>query len=115
MNSIEHFGQPYISIDNNILRIQVEKLKDTQTLFALGYFKKVVTLLGMLVYVRVDKENIVIIHIGIIEDYSADGPNSNQLLLMQLIAKLRALSKKIKGVRHIHMMYSKGNLTKIRV
>ena len=37
MNSIEHFGQPYISTDNNTLRVQVEKLKDTQSLFALRH------------------------------------------------------------------------------
>jgi hypothetical protein len=115
MNSIEQFGQPYITIDNDTLRVQVEGLRDAQTLFALGHVKNVVTLIGVINYVRVDEENIVILHVGITEEYSAFGLNSNQFLLMRLIAELRALSKKIKGVRQLHMTYSKGNLTKIRV
>jgi len=115
MHSIEQFGQPYIKIVDNKLRINIDGIQDTQTLFALGHVKNVTTLLGVVIYVRIDEENIAILHIGITEDYSAHGNNSNRLLLIRLIAELRTLAKKIKGVRFLKIMYSKGRINNIKV
>jgi len=115
INSIEQFGQPFILQIENKLRISIEGVQDTQTLYALGRVKNVTTLLGLIMYVRVDEENIVILHIGITEDYSAHGHNNNHLLLIRLISELRTLAKKIKGVRFLKMLYSKGKITNIKI
>ena len=116
INSIEAFGAPHISEENNLLRIRVEGLQEVQTLYALQQNIDSDELIGVVIYVRIDKEDIVILHIGIRDDYSANGKNSGQLLFMKLISELRKLASRIKGVRHLYLMYSKnGDLTKIVV
>lgn len=116
MHSIEAFGAPSITTDNNLLRIQVEGLKEVQTLYALTDAVDDPQLIGVIIYVRIDIENVIILHIGVREDYSTQGKHGDQMLVVRLVSELRMSCRFVKDLRYLHLMYGKnGNLIKIRI
>ncbi|HID48718.1 MAG TPA: hypothetical protein EYP40_03735 [Chromatiales bacterium] len=116
MNSIEAFGAPFITTNNNLLRIQVEGLKQVQTLYALADTDEGAELVGVIIYVRIDLENVIILHLGVREDYSTQGEHGDHMLVIKLVSELRRSCRRVKDLRYLHLVYGNhGDLTKIRV
>lgn len=103
--AIERYGLPRIMVEQELLRVCVAGLPEVQTLFALTDPEN--ELVGVIVYVRVDQEKLVLLHIGIQEKYSLAGEQAEAMLLLRLLAKLREIARRIKGVEAITMMYGR--------
>jgi len=106
--SISEYGVPTIVVDHNHLRIAVDGLPETQTLYALDYTWEKPVLAGVMVFVRSDLENIILLHIAVREDYSRVGKYADEMLVLRLTTQLRRIAKRIKGVRAITLKYSSG-------
>lgn len=107
-HSISEYGVPSIVMDHDRLRIKVEGLAESQTLYALDYSREHPVLAGVMIYVRPDRENIILLHIAVREDYSRKGKHADQMLVLRLMTQLRRIAKKLKGVRAITLKYSSG-------
>jgi hypothetical protein len=105
VDSVEMYGLPSVYADDGLLKINVEKLDEVQTLFALDGDR----LVGVLVYSRVEFERLVVIHIAVGQDYSSHGKFAQNMLVMRLLDLLRNSARRIKGIKTIRMMHD-GNL-----
>ncbi len=107
-HSISEYGVPSIVETNNRLRISVEGLPESQTLFALDHSAQKPVLAGVMVYMRTDPENLVLLHIAVKEDYSRSGIYGDEMLVLRFMTQLRDIAKRIKGIRAITLKYSSG-------
>ncbi len=106
--SIADYGVPNIYVDRGRLRVGIENLPGAQTIFALEDGAGEPSLVGVMVYSRVDLENLVLLHIAVREEYSRFGARSDVGLVNKMMSQLRAIARKLNGVRSIHLKYSKG-------
>ena len=107
-HSISEYGVPSIVADGDRLRIKVDGLQESQTLYALDNYWEKPVLAGVMVYVRSDLENIILLHIAVKEDYSRMGKYADEMLVLRLMTQLRRIAKGIKGIRAITLKYSSG-------
>ncbi len=107
-HSIAEYGVPNVVETAGRLRISVEGLPESQTLFALDYSEEIPILAGVMVYMRTDPENLVLLHIAVKEDYSRSGIYGDEMLVLRFMTQLRDIARRIKGVRAITLKYSSG-------
>ncbi len=107
-HSISEFGVPSIVEDNARLRISVEGLPESQSLFALDTSGEKPVLAGAMVYMRTDLETLVLLHIAVKEDYSRMGIYGDEMLVLRFMTQLRDIARRIKGIRAISLKYSSG-------
>ena len=113
LDAIERFGLPEIYVAGGKLRVRVADLPEVQSLYALD--QEVDRPVGVLVYVRLAADSIVVIHIGVAEEYSSEGEFAGDMLMLKMLGKLRALAHKISGVSSIELMYGRGARRRLRV
>ncbi len=106
--SIREYGVPNVVTNGERLRIQLDGLPETQSLFALNHRPKKPELVGVMVYARVDIEHIVLLHIAVKEEYSRLGKYGEAMLVPRLLTQLREIGRRIKGVRAINLKYQSG-------
>ena len=106
VDSVEKFGSPYILVIDGHLRVNVEKLNEVQTLFALEDDQ----LVGILIYFRFSTESLTVIHIAVDDDFSSRGKFSRNMLVLRMLDLLRKIARRISGVNNIQILYG-GNRT----
>ena len=94
---------PEIVADGEFLRVRVAKQPDVQTLFAIDTASG--RPIGVAVYLRADLEHVTVLHLGISEEYCAGGPQAATRLPLRLMRELRRSSRRLKGVRRLHVLY----------
>ncbi len=107
-HAISEYGVPSVVEDNGRLRVSVEGLPESQSLFALDISEKKPVLAGVMVYMRTDPENLVLLHIAVHADYSRTGIYGDEMLVWRFMTQLRDIAKRIKGIRTITLKYSSG-------
>ena len=107
--SLERFGQPEILVGSDFLQVKVGSISDVQTLFAFDNYSEIQKpeLAGVMIYVRTDDENIVVLHVAVAEDYCLAGRYGDERLLKRFLVMLRKIAHRIKGVRSIEIIYAK--------
>jgi len=107
IESLEKFGQPEIVVDADFLHVKVGSFRDVQTLFAFDNRNEgeKPELAGVIIYVRVNEENMIVLHIAVREEYSVVGNYCDEMLVMRFITKLRDVGRRIKDVRSIVFLY----------
>jgi hypothetical protein len=100
---IDKFGPPEICDEGDGLRVCVASLPEVQCLFAVERDSR--RPVGVAVYMRADFEHVTVLHLGLIEDYCAGGPNEGRNLLLRLLREIRRTSKRMKGVRRVELLY----------
>jgi hypothetical protein len=106
--AIERYGPPEIVAEGEFLRVRVGKQPDVQTLFAIDAASG--RPIGVAVYLRADLEHVTVLHLGISEEYCAGGPRAATKLPLRLIRELRRSSRRLKGVRRLHVVYGEPRL-----
>ena len=107
-HSIAEYGVPSIVEDKGCLRISVEGLPESQSLYALDHSADTPVLAGVMVYMRTDPENLVLLHIAVREDYSRSGIYADEMLVLRFMTRLRGIARRIKGIRTITLKYNQG-------
>lgn len=115
LESIERYGLPKVAPNGEFLRVEIAGLPEVQTLFALETYGASASLIGVIVYLRVNRESIVVLHVGVREEYSIFGIYADEMLAMKLIVHLRQIARQIKGVRTLTVIYGKGMIRRIPV
>lgn len=113
--SIEKYGTPQIVDKDNFLHIEFDNFPGAQTLYAFDRIGNTEKLVGSLIYYRTNVETIEVMHIDIQEKYTLTGPLANKQVMLWFILNLRSIAKKIKGVRHIQLIYSADHTRMIPV
>lgn len=108
INAVETYGTPELFIKDDLLRVRLEKLAEVQSIFALDGER----LAGVLLYARSEMRSLIVPHIAVADDYSAQGSNADSFLVIRLIDTLRSSARRIKGVKQISLLYGgQGNRT----
>ncbi len=107
-HSIRYYGPPGIVEELGRLRVKVPGLHDTQTLFALHNTGDRSRIAGVAVYSRTDAEKIVLLHIAVKQEFSRSGVHADLMLVPQFMAQIRAVGRRLKGVRSISLAYAAG-------
>lgn len=110
LECVETYGKPRIIEDGELLRIGVGSFPDVQSLFALEQLDGEETgrLIGLVVYVRVDLENLLVLHVAVDEEFAAGGKRVGELVVLRLFIQLRQAASRIKGVKMLSLVYQ-GN------
>jgi uncharacterized protein YunC (DUF1805 family) len=108
VKSLGRYGAPRITVEADAVRITVGQLMDVQTLFALADVGDGHELAGIVVFVRTDLENVLVLHIAVAERFSSTGPDAECMLAVRLLEGVRSVAGRLRGVRSITVMYSSG-------
>ncbi len=87
----ERYGQPAIVERNGGLRIQLERLEDVQTLYAVVRGGEAEELVGVIVYTRSTDGVLEILHCAVKGEYAMRGPKGNLEVMSRLMEELRGI------------------------
>jgi hypothetical protein len=100
---IDRYGPPEIHQDGEWLRVKVARPTDVQSLFAVETTTG--RPIGVAVYMRADLEHVTVLHLGLSEEFCAGGEREELNLLLRLMREIRRSSRRVKGVRHLSVLY----------
>jgi hypothetical protein len=105
--AIDAYGAPMIVFDAAGLHVVVDRRQDAQCLFALASTTAGLTLAGMIVFLRVSVEEMLVLHVAV-----ADGFGRNRRLslevVMALVRSVRTAMQRLRGTKHLRMLYLPG-------
>jgi hypothetical protein len=103
IDAIDQFGPPEIDDDGEGLRVRVSGMTEAQSLFAVdpGTGRPI----GVAVYVRADLEHVTVLHLGVSEEFCSGGAREGTNLLLRLMKEIRRSSRRMRGVRHLRVLY----------
>lgn len=105
------YGAPRISVAGAHLRIELDSVVP-QTLFAVHQTPPAVRPVGVVVYTR-EEDAFVMLFVAVHEDFTARGPMSGHGLMLRMTEGLRAIGRRVKGVRSLVMFL--GRPTPVRL
>ena len=111
---LEAYGMPAIVSDAAGLHVSVGGRHDAQCLFALARHHDETSLAGMLIYLRLNVEELVVLHIGVSRQYGRK-LRSSLSVIMGLLRAVRSVAHRLRGVRRLRMLYLDGRQFQIAV
>jgi hypothetical protein len=114
LEAVERYGTPKISKKGDELRVELGSSAGAQCLFVLDSHEPDARLLGVVVYTR-EGSTLVVVHVAVDEDYSNRGVNADQMLFVRIIAGLRDVARRIKGVDSLTVFAGSAGAKRIRV
>ena len=112
--AIRSYGFPKIVEEAKLLRIGIEGL-DVQTLYAFIDRSAARELAGVLVYTRVDRDTLALLHMAVKPEYCYASGFKNELILVRILAQLRAIAKRIKGVKKLSILYADKVIPRVTI
>jgi hypothetical protein len=103
--SIISYGFPKIIDERGTLRIGIEGL-EVQTLYAFVDRGAKKDLAGVLVYTRVHDDTLVLLHMAVRPEFCYSIGYKNELVLVRILAQLRSIAKRIKGIKKLSILYA---------
>ena len=103
--SILSYGFPKIIVEDERLRIGIEG-QEVQTLYAFLDRGREKDLAGVIVYTRTGEDTLVLLHMAVKPEYSYSVGYRNELVLVRILAQVRSIAKRIKGVKHLSIAYA---------
>jgi hypothetical protein len=103
--SILSYGFPKIIDEKGTLRIGIEGL-EVQTLYAFVDRGAEKDLAGVIVYTRVHHDTLVLLHMAVRPEFCYSIGYKNELVLIRILAQLRAIAKRIRGIKKLSILYA---------
>jgi hypothetical protein len=103
--SILSYGFPKVIDEGGALRIGIEGL-EVQTLYAFVDRGAPKDLAGVLVYTRVHGDTLVLLHMAVRPEFCYSIGYKNELVLVRILAQLRAIAKRIRGIKKLSILYA---------
>jgi hypothetical protein len=103
--SILSYGFPKIIDERGTLRIGIEGL-EVQTLYAFADRGAKKDLAGVLVYTRVHHDTLVLLHMAVRPEFCYSIGYKNELVLVRILAQLRAIARRIRGIKKLSILYA---------
>lgn len=111
---VQKYGVPAIVEDGPWLRFRVPGFSAVQSLYALDVARDADTVAGVAMFVRESSETMLLLHLAVHEEYTADGAAGEQWVAPQLIAALRAICLQTRGVGELRLLYPREVVLPIR-
>ncbi len=109
---IERYGALQIDRHGDGLRLRLEQLADTQSLFAvLGDGRPV----GCVVYSRDAADRFLVLHVAIEPAFTIRGGLADADVLLKLVGAVRAAARLTRGVQRVDLLYAAGRMRSLRV
>lgn len=112
--AISSYGFPKIVEEGKSLRVGIGGL-DVQTLYAFIDRGTTRELAGVLVYTRVAKDTLALLHMAVKPEFCYSSGFKNELVLVRLLAQLRAIAKRIKGVKRLSILYANKVIPRVTI
>ena len=103
--SIASYGFPKIIDEGGSLRIGIEGL-EVQTLYAFVDRGNRQDLAGVLVYTRIHDDTLVLLHMAVRPEFCYSIGYKNELVLARILSQLRAIAKRINGIKKLSILYA---------
>ena len=111
-DAIERYGTMEVVEAAGQLTLRVERLPQSQSLFAVTADGRP---LGCIVYCRDEPQRLLVLHLAVAEDHAAGGSGAHSFVLMRLIAAVRAIARRTRGIEVVEMLYGVGGTLPLRV
>ena len=111
--TIERYGIPRIVVRDGTLRIELDGVAQVQSVFAVS--PAGAAPIGVAVFLRESEERFVIVHVGVAEQFSANGGRANEHVFFHLLNAIRDAARRTRGVRSIDLFYGQGVVRHIPV
>ena len=108
LDCIERFGVPRVVEQNGRLRIELAGPTEVQTLYAVMEQLLHSELVGALVFTRNEVGELLVLHIAVKDDYTAQGPRAAQMVTFALFEELCRVARCIQGVHGVRLVYTRG-------
>jgi hypothetical protein len=105
--AVNTYGTPAIVSDAHGLRVVVNGREDAQCLFALASREGRLDLTGMVIYIRISLEEIVLLHIATAHRYSRTRRAALEVV-MALVCAVRDVAHRLRGVQRLSILYLRG-------
>jgi hypothetical protein len=112
--SIMSYGFPKIVEEDATLRIGIEGLA-VQTLYTFIDRGQHQELVGVLVYTRICDDTLVVLHMAVRPEFCYASGYKNEMVLVRILAQLRAIAKRIRGIKKLSILYSDKEITRALV
>jgi hypothetical protein len=112
--AVDQYGMPAIEDDGNGLRVVVGKRGDAQCLFAITHGAGEPALAGMVMYLRVSRQEVVVLHIGVAEAFCRSR-RAGLEVVSALVRTVRAAARRLRGVERLTMLYLQGRQFRIAI
>jgi hypothetical protein len=116
--AVDLYGPPAIVGDETGLRVVVGTRDDVQCLFALAPARHPTAggleLAGIVIYLRISSEEIVVLHIGVSEAYCRSR-RAGLEVVSALVRTVRAAARRLRGVERLTMLYLQGRQFRIAI
>jgi len=103
--SVRRYGVPEAVEIEACLRFKVRAFGEVQTLFAFDDTEDVPHLAGMVMFTRESHKSMLLLHLAIHEHYTARGFHARAGVTARLLAAVRRLSLRVRGVQSLRMIY----------
>ena len=96
---------PKVIEEGGALRIGIEDL-EVQTLYAFVDRGATKDLAGVLVYTRIHEDTLVLLHMAVRPEFCYSIGYKNELVLVRILAQLRAIARRIRGIKKLSILYA---------
>lgn len=103
--SVLTYGFPKIVNEGGNLRIGIDG-HEVQTLYAFVDRGATKDLAGVLVYTRVHDDTLVLLHMAVRPEFCYSIGYKNELVLIRILSQLRAIAKRIRGIKKLSILYA---------
>jgi hypothetical protein len=107
--SILSYGFPKVIEEGGALRIGIESL-EVQTLYAFVDRGVTKDLAGVLVYTRMHGDTLVLLHMAVRPEFCYSTGYKNELVLVRILSQLRAIARRIRGIRKLSILYAEKEI-----
>jgi hypothetical protein len=103
--SVHRYGVPSVVEEDGCLRFRVQAFGMLQTLFALDETESPAALVGVAMFTRDRRKNLLVLHIAAHEDYTSQGQWAATGVVGQMIAAVRETAMRTSGIRTLRILY----------
>jgi len=98
-------GVPAIVEEGERLRFRVDAFGMVQTLYAIDSTDEPERLAGVVMFTRVKRNSMVVLHLAIHEDYTSQGRWASEGVVAQLVGAVRNASLRTRGITTLRILY----------
>src|SRR5262249_43332258 len=104
---VDAYGAPVVVSTPAGLHVVVGRRQDAQCLFALSQTTAGLTLAGMVVFLRVSIEEMLVLHVAVADSFGRNRRLSLEVV-MALMRSVRDVTQRLRGMKHLRLLYLPG-------
>lgn len=103
--AVGRYGVPTITEETGRLLFRLRAFPEIQSLFALDESETPAVLVGAVMFVREQKDKMLLLHLAVHERYAARGERARAWVALRLVAAVRSACARTKGVTSLCILY----------